>query len=217
MEQHLPTELEIGIQEMSMPFDHPIFVAGEPRPITTNSFHAPQDSDSEGADDEHPIRAWKPFIKDIQSIPDVQIISPPIQPVAVETVVKESFIREHSTSTSVNGDIPTQPHVIDLTSENPWVEAEPVHVECIEINSEVSEDDYSEEYSEEDDYDEYEEEERPDYVPYEYDTEDKESVNGGTQMLAAQVPETQFFQTVQNPPIVVTSLLLNQWLIVEYC
>lgn len=210
MEQHLPTELEIGIQEMSMPLDHPIFGTSEARPTTTNSFHAPQDSDSEEADDEHPIRAWKPFVKDIQSIPDLQILSPPTQPVVVETVVKEAFIREHSTSTSVNGELPILPPIIDLTSENPWMEAEPIHVECIEINSEDNEDDYSDDYSEEDDYDDYDEdEEHPDFVPYEYDTEDKESVNGEIQIPSTQVPETQFFQRMESPPIVVTSFLIN--------
>ena len=58
-------------------------------------------------------------------------------------------------------------------------------MECIEINS-----DRDGEYDEDDEYydeDEDDDEERSDYeFPYEYDTEDKESVNGET-----QIPETQ--------------------------
>lgn len=191
---------------MQTPIDHNMWVTGETRPtatMTTNSFHAPQDSESE-LDEEQPVRAWKPFARDIQSAPYVEIVNRPVQKVEVDT-----FVREHSTSTSVNGNIPAQAPLIDYTSENPWVEAPLVHMESIRIG--YAAEDYDDDYYEyEDEYDRSDDDERSDYIPYEYDTEDKESVNGQT-----QISETRNFQRIDSHPIVVlTSFNLN--LIVGY-
>ena len=221
--QHLPTDLEVGITEID---GHADIDSWMPAPAaaaattttleTRNSFHAPQDSDSdsESEDEEQPqpqpqpqpIRTtWKPFA----SRPDIDIIVP-------ESHLRaEPFIREHSSSTSINIELPAvqqqqpqqPPPLIDLTTDNPWVIAEPVHMECIEVDSD-QDGEYDEEEEYYDDYDEDEEEEvdddedeeRSDHgISYEYGTETKESVNGQTQM-----PETKPFQRMENPPITVS-------------
>jgi hypothetical protein len=194
--KHLPTDLEIGIMEMDGPADINSWIpAGTTTSETRNSFHAPQDSDSESEDEEQPQlppipTTWKPFA----SRPDIDIM------VSESHIRAEPFVRELSSSTSVNIEVPAQqyqphqaPPIIDLTTENLWVVPEPAHVECTQIDSGLDEEyDEDEEYYDEEDEDE--DEEPSDYeFPYEYDTKDKESVNGET-----QISETQFF-----PPIIV--------------
>jgi hypothetical protein len=184
--EHLPTELEIAI--MDNPADPNLWGAGRPTTMSTNSFYPPLDSESE-ADDLPARKPWKPFARDM----DASYVS---------------FVREQSSSTSINGDVvpsaqpaqPTQPSpLIDLTVDsNPWVAAEPVHTAYIEISDN------------DDDYDDDDDEDRSDYeFPYEYDTEDKESVNGETQIsktqiTETQIPQTQIFQNTLNlvlPPL----------------
>lgn len=218
--EHLATELEVGIQQVQIPIDQQVLLAAagedKTRP-TTNSFHAPQDSESESdgnEDEEEPtLRPWRPFTKDndvvMQSTPNIEIV--------------ESFAREHSSSTSINGGHgpATQqqqqqqqlPHpIIDLTmNDNAWAgnnQPRPTHTDYIEAFSdhdELEEDDYDEDIYEDDDYyEEYDDHDEDvdendsegfcenedhghgaDYFPYEYDTEDKHSVNNGeTQILA---------------------------------
>jgi len=206
-EKHLPTELELGIVEIASPI---MFSLSPTAPMgfslpptipvlnttitttTTNSFHAPMDSDSDSdSSDEHlllPKIVLKPFIAQPQSMGEGM-----------------GFDREASSGvTSVNGVggevAPSQPaqlpNMIDLTEETPYVAVEPVHMECISL---VSDDEREEEPEEEEEEEEYTG--HQDYAfPYEYDTEDKESVNG-----EFQAPETQIFTTLANPPINVSS------------
>jgi len=192
-EKHLPTELEVGIVENDSPIAN--FPPTMPVLPPTNSFHALMDSDSESDDSDGPILLPTLVLKPFATAP---------QPLLERS---QGFDREGSSAvTSVNGVggevAPSQPaqlpSMIDLTEETPYVAVEAVHMECI---SSVSDDEREEEREEE----EEEEEEytgHGDYAfPYEYDTEDKESVNG-----EFQVPETQVFTTMGNPPINVRSL-----------
>ena len=217
--QHLPTDLEVGIMEIDGRTDidswMPAPAAAAATTTTTtietrNSFHPPQDSDSESEEEPQPqpqpIRStWKPFA----SRPDIDIIVP-------ESHLRaEPFIREHSSSTSINIELPAihqqppqQPQqsspLIDLTTDNPWVISEPVHMECIEVNSDQDgEYDEEEEYYDDEEEEDEDDEERSDYgFPYEYSTEAKESVNEQT-----QIPETQSFHRMENPPITVSPFL----------
>lgn len=189
-EKHLPTELELGIVEIDSPIAN--FPPTMPVLPPTNSFHAPIDSDSESDDSDGPIFLPKLVLKPFAAAP---------QPLLERS---QGFDREASSAvTSVNGVggevAPSQPAqlpaMIDLTEETPFVAVEPVHMECISL---VSDDEHGEEPEEE----EEEYTGHGDYAfPYEYDTEDKESVNG-----EFQVPETQIFTTMANPPINVRSL-----------
>lgn len=196
-EKHLPTELELGIVVM------PQTTSAPPQPSqpivipSANSFHAPLDTDSE-SEEEHE-----------QSLPKLVL-----RPFASQSATE--FQGETSSAvTSVDGGsggvviagaqvAPSQPAqvpIVDLTQEEaPYVAVEPVHVECISL---ISEDEPEDQEIEEQQEEEEEGEEYTgpaDYAfPYEYDSEDKESVNGDL-----QVPETQIFTTVQNPPILVS-------------
>ena len=185
-EKHLPTELEVGIVEMDIPSTTTNTHPYQPVPTSTNSFHAPLDSDSESEEEEPHL------------LPKLVL-----RPFASQGA--EEFQREASSAvTSVDGRVgelapsqPAQVPVIDLTTEEtPYVAVEPVHMECVSLIS----DDEPEDPEEEEDEDEEEEEEYTGHVdytfPYEYDTEDKESVNGDF-----QVPETQIFPAFQNPII----------------
>jgi hypothetical protein len=191
-EKHLPTELELGIVEIDSPIAN--FPPTMPVLPTTNSFHAPVDSDSDSDYSDGPIFLPKLVLK-----PFATALQPPL----LER--SQGFDREGSSAvTSVNGlggeVAPSQPAqlpaMIDLTEETPYVAVEPVHMQCISL---VSDDEREEEREEE----EEEYTGHGDYAfPYEYDTEDKESVNGEE----FQVPETQIFTTMANPPINVPPL-----------
>jgi hypothetical protein len=228
--EHLPTELEIGIQRVQIPITLEMSeVHAATTTATTNSFHAPSgdsESEVEGDDlDNNPIRLWKPFA--MTSTLDVEIIDPPT--VTIQNAqIEESFVREHSTSTSVNGEhtttilqplLPPPATILDLMSDNPWVEAEPVQIECIEIHSDDgeydeddNEDDYDDDY--EDEYDDefgygYDDEDPSDFkFPYEYDTDDKESVNEEN-----EITETQVFPRMESPSIIVTPILYSRLII----
>jgi len=189
-EKHLPTELKLGIIEIDSPIAN--FPPTMPVLPTTNSFHAPMDSDSESDDSDGPILLPKLVLKPFATAP---------QPLLERS---QGFDREESSAVTrvngVGGEVaPSQPAqlpaMIDLTKETPYVAVELVHMECISLVS----DDEREEESEE------EEEKYTSHgayaCPYEYDMEDKESVNG-----EFQVPETQIFTTMANPPINVRSL-----------
>jgi hypothetical protein len=81
----------------------------------------------------------------------------------------QTYVRDVSEETAKK---PVNTTVVDLTGEeNPWV-SDAMHVDRIEIESD----------GDVDDVDEY-----PDYYPYDYDTEDKDSVNGDTHAEPIQV------------------------------
>ena len=163
---------------------------------TKNSFRVPMDSDSESDHSDGPIFLPKLVLKPFASAP---------QPLLE---LSQGFDREGSSAVTrvngVGGEVaPSQPAqlpaMIDLTKETPYVAVEPVNMECISLVSDDEREEESEEESEE------EEEEYTTHgayaYPYEYDMEDKESVNG-----EFQVPETQIFTTMAKPPINVRSL-----------
>lgn len=141
--EHQPTELEIDIVPMDFPDDaSPIYEK------STNSFHAP-DTESE---DEHSHlergRIWRPFA--VQPAP----FDPPVPlPQVLDLVAFEG-----DSDTSSNADA-VLPPVIDLTNENPWVAAEPVHMGCAPVSSEnvhvysIDEDERKEEEEDCSDYD----------------------------------------------------------------
>ena len=115
---------------------------------STNSFHAP---DTESEDEQSHIergRIWRPFAD--QSAPfDNSVILPQ---------VLDLVAYEGDSDTSSNADAALPP-VIDLTNENPWVAAEPVHMGCAQVSSEnvhvysVDEDEGKEEEEDRSDYD----------------------------------------------------------------
>ena len=196
MVEHHPTDLEVGIITVETPsLESDLWVPGL-KPSTksqiiagssTNSFHAP-DTESEAEEVEPHIRnvTWRPFVNDVPHPPlaDVQQIDP--QPVLPPVIEVERFVREKSVSTSANGDVvqpqPQLPPIIDLTG-NPWINAGPIQRETIEIASDLQDEYYDEEEDyDEEDYDDDDEDIHSSYeFPYEYDTDDIESVNGEPQ------------------------------------
>ena len=184
--QHLPTTIHLGIVKLPYQAENGEFTVDQmdvaPKAPSTNSFHPPE-SDSE--EDERPTQAqqtpmtWKPFA-DMTSI---ALIS--------ETKTADEFQEEmmqRALSASTSSSAEKQGHaVVDLTLDSDSWHAEPIDIITVNEDDEpVEEKSDDEEDPEQDDY-ESEEELDPQmiYIPYRYDTEDKESVNGET-----QIPET---------------------------
>jgi hypothetical protein len=199
--EHLPTELEIGIVEMDIPVEPDIWINNE-RPVTaTNTFHAP-DSDSEDDDDEPTAPAtWRPFANDIPSHPPPP--PSPQPPVDGDRITLPSILNlpgiqmsligiPDLTSASLNSDAMHHHNhhpIIDLTVGNSWVAPEPV----IEIGS-----DHNSEYDEDNEEEEGNKQQSGFTFPYEYNADDKHSFNGVT-----QIPETQVFERMDDPPNIV--------------
>lgn len=183
--QHLPTTIHLGIVKLPYQAENGEFAVDQmdaaPKAASTNSFHPP-DSDSE--EDERPTQAhqtpmtWKPFA----DMTPIALIS---ETKTADELQEEMMPREQSASTSSAGE--KQGHaVVDLTLDSdPWHEA-PIDIITVNEDDEQMEEKSDDEALEQDDYESEEElDHQMIYIPYRYDTEDKESVNGET-----QIPET---------------------------
>ena len=187
--EHQPTELEVGIVPMDSPND-PYYEK------PTNTFQAPEtDSDDEPLPFPVRLKVWKPFSSEIAGIHiDSPVVLPPI-------IDLEAFGEDSDGTSNNDGDVMKSP-IIDLTNENPWVAAPPIHLDCTSTNSDnvpeyYGEEDMEEEddYDEEEDYDDDEEDdELSDYeCPPEPASEESPVVN-----VEPQVPETQVAQQEEN-------------------
>lgn len=196
--EHPPTELQVGIMPME-PLEPSALpnlnrsVSESTQPTTnkaaTNSFHAPADEDSDDDKDERShTMSWKPFPP--APAPTVQAAEFP----RPGEILAEPANQMSSTSTvflppSYGSENPSARNLLlmEMMGTNPWAPAEPVH-DCYALDEHDQEAYFSDEAKVDED-DEDEEEYASDYAfPYDYDTEDKESVNAGEK---TQIPETQ--------------------------
>ena len=201
--EHKPSELEVGVVAMQGREGEEERVV---RAMSTNSFHAPTDSDCEEDNPEVPLgpQSWRPFAPiGLQQNP-LAVYN------ATETVEAPENVRE-VTSTPVTDKKP-----IDLPVEaNPWVVTESIHVEHAQLDSDAevetdsdAEVDYadSDSESQDDEGEDHKDERYNDFDVediYDYDTDDKASVNDDV------VPETVqevYYNLPLNPPTVPSPL-----------
>jgi pSer/pThr/pTyr-binding forkhead associated (FHA) protein len=166
--EHLPTTLEVSI--VVLPYSAE--AARESRSMSTNSYHAPE-TDSEDELLPQP-RVWRPFA---QVFREGIVDSLPIPPITEKEAGHPAEINMEKSSDEQVSDV-GRPGIVDLTvSCDAW--SDPVVVDVTTqptMAHKIAEDIH-------DEIDQSDAEVEHGFVPYHYDTDDKEEINGETQVV----------------------------------
>ena len=206
--QHNPAVLDIGIVVLPPTAESNSETVEHRKAASTNSFHAPDDSESEDEEPGKP-RAWRPFSQSFETTIEESILpiaalveATPSQPKADLSIIEIIETKQPEPALEV-----PRPPVVDLTLDSDPPTWRNTTMDMDQRDSPVVGQQGEEAYADEDDN----VSERSDgevepagYVPYQYDSEDKDSVNGDI-----EIPETQYI----NPTEKVLFLSHLKWLI----